>query len=46
MTRRIQVCTVGVLYNTSVGCHRDSEAAGGGLESRYRPQFLRLLDTR
>ena len=44
MTCRVKVCRViAVLYNTYVGCHRSSEAGGGGLESRYRPYFLRLF---
>ena len=43
MTRRVQVCKVGVLYNTSVGCHRGSKAGGGRLESRYRPLFKGFL---
>ena len=35
-----RVCrVVGVLYNTNFGCHRGSEARGGGLKSRYRPHF-------
>ena len=40
MTRRAQICRVGVLYNTCVGCHCSSEARGGWLESWYRPYFL------
>ena len=43
MTRRVQVCRVGVLNNTCVGCHCGSEAGGGGFESGYRPNFLRLF---
>ena len=39
-TRRFQVCrAVGVLYNTCVGCHRSSEAGGGGFASRCRLFF-------
>ena len=38
-TRRVQVCRFGVLYNTSIGCHRAPEAGGGGAKSRYRPYF-------
>ena len=42
---RFQICTVGVLYNTSVECHRGcgSEAGGNGFHARYRPIFLRLF---
>ena len=42
MTRRVQVCRVGVLYNKSVGCHRGSGDRGDGFESLYRPNFSRL----
>ena len=42
-----QVCrVVAVLYNTSVGCHRGSEAGSGGFESRYRLFFHVFLDAR
>ena len=35
--QNFRVCiVVGVLYNTSVGCHRSSEAGSGGFDSRYR----------
>ena len=43
MTRRLHVCRVDVLYITSIGCHRGSEARGGGFESRFRPYFLRVF---
>ena len=39
MTRRVQVCRVGVLYDTNVECHGGSEAGGGGFESRVRLYF-------
>ena len=35
-----RVCrVVGVLYNTSIGYHRGSEAGGKGFKSRQRPYF-------
>ena len=34
MTRKVQVCRVGVLYDTSIACQRGSEAGGSGFESR------------
>ena len=43
MTRKVQACRVGVLYKTSVGCYRGSEAGGGGFKSRYQPHFLRVF---
>ena len=39
MTSGVELCRVGVLYKTSVGYHRGSEA-GGGFESRKRPYFF------
>ena len=39
MTRRLQVCRVGVFCNTSVGCHRGSEVGSAGFKSRYRSFF-------
>ena len=39
--KAFRVCRVdGVLYNTSVGCHRGSEIGGGGIDSRYRLYFF------
>ena len=38
-----KICRVGVLYNTCVGCHRDSEAGVGWFESRYRSYFFTLF---
>ena len=47
MARTVQLCrVVGVMSNTSVGCHRSSDAGGGEFESRYRPYFYAFLDAR
>ena len=35
MTCRVQVCRVGVLYNTSVECYSGSEGRVGDFEARY-----------
>ena len=43
MMRRVQVCRVSVLYNTSVKCLRGSEAVVFGFECHYLPFLLRLL---
>ena len=43
MTRRVQVCRLGILYNTGLGCHRGSETGEGGFKFRYVPCFLLLF---
>ena len=46
ITCRIQFCTVGVLYNTNLGCQRGLEAWGVEFKTRYRISLYVPQDTR